>query len=106
MDSPSLQKRGMSSQTAGRAGGQIFAPKPRQASTHARGGSYSLSRSQTPSAGMEPPPSPTKSARDKSTLKKVTPAAMAALLEGSSSTQLEIESAKKLRLLLRNEPAR
>ena len=90
--SPSLHRRTESSQTAGRAAGALFT------SGHARGESYNNLRSKTPTG----PPSPTK----RSFSKSFSPSAMVSALLGTSSTQLEIETVKKLRLLLRNESAK
>lgn len=44
--------------------------------------------------------------KSKAAAKNLTPSVLCGILSGSSSTQLDIETVKKLRLLLRNESAR
>jgi hypothetical protein len=60
-----------------------------------------------------PPVLPSDSAQGRSTKdkifvapKNISPAKFFGILSGTSSTQLDVESVKKLRLLLRNESAR
>jgi hypothetical protein len=46
-----------------------------------------------------------KPSKDKGPAKNLTPSRFFSILTGTSSTQLEVENVKKLRLLLRNESA-
>jgi hypothetical protein len=76
---------------------------------HARGVSFDAAN--TSSRG-QPRPAPlidvnlSKAGKDKATAKHLSPANFYSILASKSSTSLEVESVKKLRLLLRNESAR
>jgi hypothetical protein len=77
--------------------------------SHTRGVSMDMMR--TTSRGQVPPMIPTdftsgKLTKDKVLAKSISPARFCSILTSTSSTQLELETAKKLRLLLRNESAR
>ncbi|KAG5635721.1 hypothetical protein H0H81_010299 [Sphagnurus paluster] len=99
------------------AGGQVSAihgsPTPRKSSAHSRGLSFDappmFSRSQVNlpmSTSTLDLASTGKSGKDKLTSSKnLTPTKFFSILSGTSSTQLDIEDIKKLRLLLRNETA-
>ena len=81
---------------------------PYAASSHTRGVSADVFR--TTSRTQAPPVVPSeftsgKLAKDKALAKSISPARFCSILTGTSSTQLEIETVKKLRLLLRNESA-
>jgi hypothetical protein len=80
----------------------IFAPVPRSPSRHFRGSTVDLTRSTTPfPSGQD-----AKRADKKGTLgRNFAPPAMVTLLANASSVQLDLETVKKLRLLLRNESA-
>ncbi|KAF5382020.1 hypothetical protein D9615_004437 [Tricholomella constricta] len=99
------------------AGGQVSAihgsPTPRKSSAHSRGLSFDaphmFSRSQVHlpmSASTLDLTSSGKQGKDKFTAtKNLTPTKYFSILSGTSSTQLDVEDIKKLRLLLRNETA-
>jgi hypothetical protein len=79
------------------------------AGSHTRGVSMDIMR--TMSRGQVPPVIPTeftsgKLIKDKALAKSISPARFCSILTSTSSTQLELETVKKLRLLLRNESAR
>ena len=105
------------------AGGQVSAhhpssisssPTPFKASSHTRGASYDgpglFSRSQVhlpTSSSMLDLTAPTKNGKEKMAVaKNISPTKFFSMLSGTSSTQLDVEDMKKLRLLLRNESAR
>lgn len=76
---------------------------------HARGSSIDVSR--LVSGGQAPPVIPaeyanSKLTKDKALAKAISPARFCSILTGTSSTQLDLETVKKLRLMLRNESAR
>ena len=76
---------------------------------HARGSSVDVS--QQVSRGQVPLVIPAeftngKLTKDKSLAKAISPAKFCSILTGTSSTQLDLETVKKLRLMLRNESAR
>ncbi|KIM84160.1 hypothetical protein PILCRDRAFT_818481 [Piloderma croceum F 1598] len=80
----------------------------RAAGSHTRGVSMDMMR--TTSRGQVPPVIPTeftsgKLTKDKALAKNISPARFCSILTSTSSTQLELETVKKLRLLLRNESA-
>jgi hypothetical protein len=81
---------------------------PYAAGSHTRG--VSIDVMQTMSRGQAPPVIPEftsgKLAKDKALAKSISPARFCSILTGTSSTQLELETVKKLRLLLRNESAK
>jgi hypothetical protein len=82
---------------------------PHAAGSHARGISMDVFR--MTSRGQAPPVVPSefttgKLAKDKALTKSISPARFCSILTATSSTQLEVETVKKLRLLLRNESAR
>lgn len=104
-------------------GGQVSAhhpssisgsPTPRKPSGHTRGLSFDaprlFSRSQVhlpASASTLDLVAPTKQGKEKVTVtKNISPTKFFSILSGTSSTQLDVEDLKKLRLLLRNETAR
>lgn len=104
------------------AGGQVSAhhpssisgsPTPRK-SSHSRGLSFDapriFSRSQVhlpASTSTLDLTAPNKQTKEKFTAtKNITPTKFFSILSGTSSTQLDVEDIKKLRLLLRNESAR
>ncbi|KAG0706746.1 armadillo-type protein [Suillus ampliporus] len=74
---------------------------------HERGSSVDAAR--TLSRGQIPPVIPgdliTSKSKDKGFVKNITPVKFCSILSSTSSTQLELETVKKLRLLLRNESA-
>ncbi|OJA17141.1 hypothetical protein AZE42_05097 [Rhizopogon vesiculosus] len=74
---------------------------------HERG--LSFDAAQTLSPGHVPPVTPgeliTGRSKDKGFVKNITPVKFCSILSSTSSTQLEVEVVKKLRLLLRNESA-
>jgi hypothetical protein len=105
------------------AGGQVSAhhpssisgsPTPHKTSSHTRGASFDgrglFSRSQVhlPTSGSSLElTAPTKNGKERIVAaKNISPTKFFSLLSGSSSTQLDVEDVKKLRLLLRNESAR
>ena len=104
------------------AGGQVSAhhlpsvdqsPTPRKSSAHIRGLSYDapniFSRSQVhlPASHSTLDLSSTKLIKEKSgAAKNISPTKFFSILSSTSSTQLDVENIKKLRLLLRNETAR
>jgi hypothetical protein len=74
---------------------------------HLRGVSVDGARHSETVAGDLFPASQVGKEKDKSAAaKNLTPAKFFGLLSGTSSTQLEVETVKKLRMLLRNESAR
>jgi hypothetical protein len=82
---------------------------PYATGSHTRGVSVDVSR--TTSRVQAPPVVPSefttgKLNKDKALAKSISPARFCSILTGTSSTQLELETVKKLRLLLRNESAR
>jgi len=104
------------------AGGQVSAhhlpsvdrsPTPRKSSAHSRGLSYDtpniFSRSQVHLPASHPTLdlSSGKQIKEKSgAAKNISPTRFFSILSSTSSTQLDVEDIKKLRLLLRNETAR
>ena len=74
---------------------------------HERGSSFDAAR--TLSRGQTTPVIPgeliTSKSKDKGFVKSITPVKFCSILSSTSSTQLEVETVKKLRLLLRNESA-
>lgn len=76
--------------------------------THGRGQSFDVGR--TTAMGQNAPPvipsefANSKFAKDRALA--ISPSRFCSILTGTSSTQLEVETIKKLRLLLRNESAR
>jgi hypothetical protein len=76
---------------------------PRFSTGHIRGISCdtatALARSQVAAGDLAKP------SKDKGSTKNLTPLRFFSILTGTSSTQLEVENVKKLRLLLRNESA-
>lgn len=104
------------------AGGQVSAhhlpsvdqsPTPRKSSAHIRGLSYDapniFSRSQVhlPTSHSTLDLSSAKQIKEKSgAAKNISPTRFFSILSSTSSTQLDVEDIKKLRLLLRNETAR
>lgn len=89
--------------TPGRSHGNSFADPP---VAHSRGLSMDIarpaSRAQTPFGGD----SSKLRNKDKSTKANWTPGKFCSILDSTSSSLLEVETVKKLRLLLRNEAAR
>lgn len=76
---------------------------------HARGSSVDVCRQV--SGEKVPPVIPSeftnsKLTKDKALAKTISPARFCSILTGTSSTQLDLETVKKLRLMLRNESAR
>lgn len=75
--------------------------------THGRGRSFdtsrTLSRSETPA--VIPGDLMTNKSRDKAFGKTITPVKFCSILFSTSSTALEVDAVKKLRLMLRNESA-
>ena len=105
------------------SGGQVSAhhassiggsPTPRKASSHNRGSSFDgpglFSRSQVhlpASSSTLDLTAPTKIGKEKMVVaRNISPTKFFSILSGTSSTQLDVEDMKKLRLLLRNESAR
>jgi hypothetical protein len=105
------------------AGGQVSAhhpssisgsPTPRKTSSHTRGlsfdgrGLFSRSQVHLPTSGSTLDlAATTKNGKERIVVaKNISPTKFFSLLSGASSTQLEVEDVKKLRLLLRNESAR
>lgn len=74
---------------------------------HVRGSSFDAAEALSP--GQAPPVIPGDltmfKSKDKGFVKNITPVKFCSILSSSSSTQLELEIVKKLRLLLRNESA-
>ena len=68
----------------------------------ARGMSMDLARPKSRGAGD----GPSKSAKDKGPVKSLSPVQFVSQLTSTSSLTLPVESVKKLRIMLRNEPAR
>lgn len=85
-------------------------PRP---SGHTRGASFDVAQT-LPRSQVSMPPSLSaelvagKSGKDKGSAlaKNISPTRFFSILSGTSSTQLDVENVKKLRLLLRNESAR
>lgn len=80
------------------------APSRRLASGHSRGVSMDVRRQAFDTAPL--PVAPLKTNKDKKKAAVITPEKYVGILLGHSSTTLDIEVVKKLRLLLRNESAR
>lgn len=80
--------------------------RPYAVGGHARGVSVDVWR--TTSQGQAPPVVPSEFSNSKlvKDTKSISAARLCSILTGTSSTQLELETVKKLRLLLRNESAR
>lgn len=96
---------------AGRQVSAIHGSTPRKSSGHSRGISFdAFSRSQVHlpmSASTLDLGTGGKAGKDKLTAaKNLSPTKFFSILSGTSSTQLDVEDIKKLRLLLRNETAR
>ncbi|KAG6910845.1 hypothetical protein DXG01_007160 [Tephrocybe rancida] len=98
------------------AGGQVSAihgsPSPRRPSSHSRGLSFDaphmFSRSQinlSSSSTLDLVASGKQGKEKFTATKNLSPTKFFSILSGSSSTQLDVEDIKKLRLLLRNETA-
>ncbi|KAH7913769.1 armadillo-type protein [Hygrophoropsis aurantiaca] len=91
---------------AGKSTTDLHAQQPTR-NVHERGISFDAPR--TLSYSQTPPVIPgdliTSKSKDKGFVKSITPVKFCSILSGTSSTQLEIETVKKLRLLLRNESA-
>jgi hypothetical protein len=89
-------------------------PTPHKTSSHTRGVSFDgpglFSRSQVhlpASSSTLDLTAPSKSGKEKMAVtKNISPTKFFSILSGTSSTQLDVEDIKKLRLLLRNESAR
>lgn len=90
---------------AGKSTTDLHALNGKQA--HERGLSFDAAR--TLSCGHATPVTPgelaTSKSKDKGIVKNITPVKFCSILSSTSSTQLEVEIVKKLRLLLRNESA-
>lgn len=88
-------------------------PTPRPGTSHSRGVSFDgrglFSRSQVhlPASSSLDFTAPVKSGKERTVVaKNISPTKFFSILSGTSSTQLDVEDIKKLRLLLRNESAR
>ena len=95
-------------QTAGMASHASSLGAPYLPSGHTRGASFDVpqtfSRSQIHLAAGELVPN--KTSKGSALAKNISPTKFFSILSGTSSTQLDVENVKKLRLLLRNESAR
>jgi hypothetical protein len=82
---------------------------PRKASGHGRGMSFDGSRSQLSlpmSGSFVDLPGTNKNGKEKASSKAMSPTKIISILLSTSSTEIDVEHIKKLRILLRNEPAR
>lgn len=89
----------------------IGSPRKASGQSHTRGMSFDGSRSNVylpMSSSSVDLLSPSKNGKEKgsSASKTMSPAKIISILLSTSSTQIDVENVKKLRLMLRNEPAR